>query len=182
MPPSLFARAIGFSILRFNADKATGGGSDKSKTDLEKLQDSEDAVKNLKADLAKEKQRADGAEAAKVAAEGAKKTADEQLAAVNKEKGELQAKLDEANGKVHRLEGSKQTVDQKAQELAAAHNSGAAAGKKDKDDAAAAGGQPDGKSHYDAYQAAMAAGENRKATEIWDTNVKAITAYVATIK
>lgn len=123
------------------------------------------------------------------ALEGEKKTLGDKVTALEGEKKSLGDKVTMLEGEkkqlgdqVTALEGSKQTVDQKAQEIAAAHNSNATAGKGKEEAESAKNQQPDGKAHYDAYQAAMAAGENRKATEIWNTHVKAITAYVATIK
>jgi ATP-dependent Clp endopeptidase proteolytic subunit ClpP len=123
--------------------------------------------KDLTAELGSEKQKVTDLT-------GEKKQLGEKVTMLEGEKKQL-------GDKVAALEGDKKTVDDRAKELAAAHNSGAGAGKKGKEEAEAAGGQPDGKTHYDAYQAAMNSNDGRKASEIWAAHEKAITAYVATL-
>lgn len=106
-------------------------------------------------------------------------TAEKSVTALQGEKTELQNKLTASQGEVTTLKGEQKTVDQKAQELAA--GMGGNPTGKDAGEAAKNGGADSGKAHYDAYQAAMAAGENRKAAELFAAHEKAITAYVATL-
>lgn len=108
-----------------------------------------------------------------------KKTLGDKVTVLEGEKTQLTTDLTTAKGEVTTLQNAAKTAEQRAQEIAAAHGSQGAA--KGKEQAAAAGGQPDGKAHYDKYQAAMEKADGGEATRIWTAHQKEIEAYVATL-
>jgi ATP-dependent Clp endopeptidase proteolytic subunit ClpP len=96
------------------------------------------------------------------ALEGEKKQLGDKVTALEGEKGTLTAE-------VTKLKGESKSTDQKAQELAAAHNS--LPGSKDAE--TAAGGAKDGKALYDQYSKL----DGREAAEFWDKHSKELIAF-----
>lgn len=102
--------------------------------------------------------------------EAAKKSVDEQLAAVNVDKVALQGKLTTAEAEVKKLTGEAKTADQKAQEIAAAHGS---AGATKPPETAQGNGEKSGKELFEAYQKLG----GREASAFWKQHEKALMAY-----
>lgn len=96
---------------------------------------------------------------------------------LTKQVGDITKDRDAQTTKVADLEKNAKSTQQRAEEISAA-NGVPPAGKQE---AATVPGNGTaataGKQHYDAYQAAMKAGEGMRATEIWTTHQKAIEGY-----
>jgi len=158
-------------------DSGASGGS--GKTDLEKLQDATAKITALETDKV-------NLFAEIAIAKTTISTASGQLAVANSENLRLTGELGNANTNLasvskerDTLQGQSKTVEQKAQEIAAAN--GALGTPKGTEGVQSSGGN-DGKAHFDRYQALMAEGKGAEATAYIGQHEKAINAYAASAK